>query len=382
VPEAAGTDLTLRSGFVRSAARFAERPALHVDGAEHSYASLLSYARRIAATLLREEPAGSRGADAPKLTAVFGHRHLETFAGILGALLRGDGYVPLNPIFPTDRTRAMLVRSGVRSVVVDASGLAQLDEVLKDVARSLVILAPGVDDLSELAARWPAHRFVSRVDLADEGSLVIPEASPNDIAYLLFTSGSTGQPKGVMVAHRNVRHFVDAMVERYGITEQDASRRPSISRSICRLRHVRRWERGACVCCPTRARRCCRASTSTKHALTVWFSVPSTAVLMNKLRMLKPGSTRACAGPLLRRGPAGRGHADLRRGVSERDHREPLRPDRAHDRVHALSLGRERSPAECHLGVVPIGEPYPAWRCSSATSRSARSPKARTASCS
>jgi amino acid adenylation domain-containing protein len=361
VPEAAGTDLTLRAGFVRSAARFAERPALHVDGAEHSYASLLSYARRIAATLLREEPAGSRGADAPKLTAVFGHRHLETFAGILGALLRGDGYVPLNPIFPTDRTRAMLVRSGVRSVVVDASGLAQLDEVLKDVAGSLVILAPGVDDLSELAARWPAHRFVSRVDLADEGSLVIPEASPNDIAYLLFTSGSTGQPKGVMVAHRNVRHFLDVMAERYGITEQDRfSHTFDLTFDLSVFDLFLAWERGACVCCPTAGEKMLPGKYVTKHALTVWFSVPSTAVLMNKLRMLKPGQYPSLrwalfCGEALPAEVTQTFAAACPSAITENLYGPT-------ELTIACTLYRwdaERSPAECHLGVVPIGEPYP-----------------------
>ena len=62
--------------------------------------------------------------------------------GVLGALLRSHGYVPLNPAFPTDRTRAMLQRSGCRSLIVDHHGARQLEEVLDGVEGSLVLLLP------------------------------------------------------------------------------------------------------------------------------------------------------------------------------------------------------------------------------------------------
>ena len=49
--------------------------------------------------------------------------------------------------------------------------------------------------------------------------------------------------------------------------------------------------------------------------------------------------------------------------------REPVRADRADDRVHALPLGHRTSPAECRAGVVPIGEPYPGMTRSSPTTQ-------------
>ncbi|MBN8613373.1 MAG: amino acid adenylation domain-containing protein [Deltaproteobacteria bacterium] len=358
MPDPRGADTTLRAGFLRSASRFGDRNALFVDGAHHTYADLETYARRIAATLLRED---RRSSDAPKLTAVLGHRHLETFAGILGVLLRGDGYVPLNPVFPTDRTRAMLVRSGVSAVVVDASGLAQLEEVLTGIEGSLLILAPAEADLSSIAARWPAHRFLGSNDLADGRSLVIPEASPDDIAYLLFTSGSTGQPKGVMVAHRNVRHFLDVMAERYGITEEDRfSHTFDLTFDLSVFDLFLAWERGACVCCPTAGEKMLPGKYVTKHALTVWFSVPSTAVLMNKLRMLKPGAFPSLRWALF----CGEAlPAEVTQTFAS------ACPSAITENLYgpteltiACTLYRwdhERSPAECHLGVVPIGQAYP-----------------------
>jgi len=105
---------TVRAGFLASAERFPERPALQLGDDQLSYRELGALAASLAATLDAHAPAGE-----PALTVVFGHRSVAAYAGVLGALFRGHGYVPLNPAFPTDRTRAMLQRSRCRSLVVD-----------------------------------------------------------------------------------------------------------------------------------------------------------------------------------------------------------------------------------------------------------------------
>src|SRR5713101_8116665 len=104
----------LASGFLRSAERFPDRPAVEIGGEPLSYDELRRRATAIADALAAYAPAE------PRLTAVFGSRSATSFAGVLGALLRGHGYVPLNPRFPTERNRSIIDRSGCRSVVVDA----------------------------------------------------------------------------------------------------------------------------------------------------------------------------------------------------------------------------------------------------------------------
>src|SRR6056297_64216 len=90
---------SLRSGFLRSCERHPERIALEVAGEQLSYRDLRDRAAALAATLERHDPrptpaqgaaaAESAAGAPPALTAVFGHRSSATFAGILGALLRG-----------------------------------------------------------------------------------------------------------------------------------------------------------------------------------------------------------------------------------------------------------------------------------------------------
>ena len=101
----------LWSGFLESSTRFPNRAAIEVAGHETSYHQLAQRAKRLAATI--QEGAGG---GAVPLTGIFAYRSETTYAGVLGALMAGQGYVPLNRTFPVDRSRSMLQRSMCRSV--------------------------------------------------------------------------------------------------------------------------------------------------------------------------------------------------------------------------------------------------------------------------
>lgn len=350
---------SVRSGFLRSAERFADRPALQLGGETLSYAGLSARAAAMAATLDALAPP-----DEPALTAVFAHRSITAYAGVLAGLFRGHGYVPLNPTFPTDRTRAMLVRSGCRSLIVDGHGARQLEEVLDGVDTPLLLLLPEHDDVGAFAVRWPAHRFLGRGALLDAARWQAGSVDPNGIAYLLFTSGSTGQPKGVMVAHRNVTHFVDAMVERYAVTEHDRfSQTFDLTFDLSAFDMFVAWERGACLCAPTQSQKMLPGKYVADCGITVWFSVPSTAVLMSRLRILKPGKfpglrlSLFCGEAL---------PVEVLQKWAEAAPASVLEnlygPTELTIACTLYRWDAERSPAESELGVVPIGEPYPGMK--------------------
>ncbi len=358
-PEAGAAARTVRSGFLQSAARFPDRPALQLADEVLSYGQLLTRAGRLAGALAAHAPAGE-----PLLTGVFGHRSITAYAGVLAALLRGHGYVPFNPAFPTDRTRTMVARSGCRCLIVDRHGAEQLRDVLVDLPEPLVVLLPEHDDVTPFATAWPQHRFLGAADVARASAPALGPVDPNGIAYLLFTSGSTGQPKGVMVAHRNVTHFVDAMVERYAITENDRfSQTFDLTFDLSAFDMFVCWERGACLCCPTSAQKSLPGKYINDCAITVWFAVPSTAALMSRLRLLKPGRYPGLRWSLF----CGEAlPAEVLQSFAA------AAPNSICENLYgpteltiACTLYRwdpATSPGECELGVVPIGEPYPAMQ--------------------
>jgi amino acid adenylation domain-containing protein len=350
------SDRGMWSGFLASAQVFPRRPAIVAEGNVLSYEELRETAWRIAATIQKYP-----GHSATPLTAVFAYRSATAFAGVLGALLAGNGYVPLNRTFPEARTRVMFERSGARSLIVDAKSLAQVQTLVEDSREPLLVILPDVADVASFETRWPQHTFVGSEQLQPACAWREPGVEADSLAYLLFTSGSTGTPKGVAVAQRNVLAFVDSMVERYQVSENDRmSQMFDMTFDLSAFDMFVAWERGACVCCPTQKELIKPDSYIKNSKLTVWFSVPSTAVFMKQLGLLKPGRypelrlSLFCGEPL---------------PVSSVQAWCEAAPNSIVENLYgpteltiACTLYRwdaQRSPFEAELGIVPIGYPYP-----------------------
>src|ERR1700738_616686 len=152
----------LWSGVMCSAQNFPQRPAVVAGGKVLSYEELWEWACRMAATV-QKYPELS----ATPLTAVFAYRSATAFAGVLGALLSGNGYVPLNRTFPEGRIKVMFERSQCRSIIVDAESLPQLDALLDGDNGKLLLVAPDLEDPRCYRERWPQHIFLGSGDLEE-----------------------------------------------------------------------------------------------------------------------------------------------------------------------------------------------------------------------
>jgi amino acid adenylation domain-containing protein len=280
------THRALFEGFLNSAETYPERPALLLGEDVVTYAQLRTKVTSIAATIDEH-----RSPQSSALTCVLGQRTLSSFAGILGALCSGDGYVPMLPTYPPARIATMIDRSESRTLVVDALGMRVLAEVLALVSHPLTVISLDVAIDEDLAAEAGRHKLLGPDDLLSSAQWVAPSVRPDDIAYLLFTSGSTGQPKAVMVAHRNIARFLDFVVDRYDLGPDDRfSHMFEVTFDLSLFDLFGAWQVGGCLCVPDARARLLPAGYVVDAGITVWFSVPSTALLMQQTRTLAPGA--------------------------------------------------------------------------------------------
>jgi amino acid adenylation domain-containing protein len=177
---------------------------------------------------------------------------------------------------------------------------------------------------------------------------------------LLFTSGSTGKPKGVMVAQRNVHAFLDFMLDRYEIRAEDRlSQLFDMTFDLSAFDMFMSWERGACLCCPSKKETIQPGNFIRNEELSVWFSVPSTAMFMKQWNALKPGQYPSLRLSLFCGEPLPVASARAWQEAAPNSIVENLYgPTELTIACTLYRWNSTDSPAEAELGIVPIGYPY------------------------
>jgi amino acid adenylation domain-containing protein len=198
-----------------SATRHADRPAVVDADRSLTYAELEARANRVA-HLLRQS--GVRHGDR---VGLYLDKSLEAVVGIYAILKLGGTYVPLDPAAPPARLAVIAADADLRCLVTGAEKA--------DLWLQLCTEGSPIETLVALNARDGEVQAPEGVRmLTSTGLEAQPETPPpdiagsdSDLAYILYTSGSTGVPKGVMLSHLNALAFVDWAADEFEVTEHD-----------------------------------------------------------------------------------------------------------------------------------------------------------------
>jgi amino acid adenylation domain-containing protein len=192
--KAAEIDQSLQGRFMQQVQSYPDNIAVKTRKYEWTYQELNLEANRIAKRVLTE-----CGDKEERIALLFGH-DAPMIASLFGALKAAKAYVPLDPSYPVERLAYILEDSNACAVLTDSINV----DLAQALTREKVQLI-NIDDKQ-------SAQSVENVDVS---------ITTDALAYILYTSGSTGLPKGVMQSHRNVMHFIRVYTNNLHISEDD-----------------------------------------------------------------------------------------------------------------------------------------------------------------
>lgn len=253
--------------------------ALRFDNQMHTFSELRTWSQQLAQTLI------DRGCRQGDVIAICHNKSALSYALMLAALRLGLPYVNIDPSSPSARNSLILTTCEAKLLFFDESvNTDEMAVLAKNTSGEAILLSEAL--LSETSKSGRTAQF-DRMQLIDGSS----------IAYIMFTSGSTGSPKGVAVTHQNVLHFISWGQSRFNVGPTDCFSNVSpmyFDNSVFDF-YVGLFS-GACLAPITRDllnRPYDLISYVEKMKCTIWFSVPSLLIYLMTMKALPNGSLSA-----------------------------------------------------------------------------------------
>lgn len=269
--------MNIQKILFQSLNNFSENNALYIDDKYYTYSFLKQFSVKTAKSILNIE-------NKKQSVIIMGSRSFYTYAGILGTIISGSYYTPLNETFPIERNINIIKISQAKTIVLDIEDFKNYETILDNLENYNIICLNG--DINDLKKRFPKHNF----DYKDN-NLENIEVCDDDTIYMLFTSGSTGIPKGIKISHYNLYNYIKAFTKRNSITDNDRFIQMndltfdlSVHSLFLSILH------GACLYIPSSSERINPVKFINDYSITNILMVPSSIAFMKKMRVLKDNS--------------------------------------------------------------------------------------------